>query len=80
MALHPRAAYASLVGPVARALPTMARVTAGDPEQSYLIHKLRGTHLDAGGTGERMPLGQAALSDATIAQFVAWIEQGAGDN
>ncbi len=80
MALHPRAAYASLVGPQALALPDMARVSPGDPAHSYLIHKLRGTHLAVGGSGERMPLGQAALDDAALALFVAWVEQGAQNN
>lgn len=34
----------------------MPRVTPGDPTRSYLVHKLRGTQLEAGGSGARMPM------------------------
>ncbi|WP_029041583.1 hypothetical protein [Cucumibacter marinus] len=50
----------------------MAYVTPGAPEESYLYRKLEGTHVDAGGTGERMPLG-GALTDADLTVFREWI-------
>lgn len=33
----------------------MDRIEPGDPEQSYLFHKVRGTHEAAGGRGVQMP-------------------------
>lgn len=36
-------------------LPSMPLVTPGDLKNSYLIHKLEGTHSDVGGKGDRMP-------------------------
>lgn len=47
-------------------------IAPGDPEQSYLFHKIAGTHGEAGGLGERMPLG-GPLSDADIAVIEDWI-------
>ena len=77
-------AYAALVGvmPLAAAVPY---VTAGDPQASYLMHKLDATHaLDAnlggcgcGGAGGPMPSG-APLLDVSVRDVVrSWIEQGA---
>jgi hypothetical protein len=79
MALHPRAAYKSIVGAPSVEAP-LARVKPGAPEESYLLRKIEGTHLDAGGNGERMPLAQAPLDAATIAKFRAWIAAGAPEN
>jgi hypothetical protein len=50
----------------------MAFVTPQSPEDSYLYRKLDGTHLDAGGSGERMPLG-GALTEADLTVFRDWI-------
>jgi hypothetical protein len=55
----PQMAYRNLVGVPSREVD-MSLVTPGDPEQSYLVHKLRGTHVTltprAGErVGERMP-------------------------
>ena len=80
MALHPRAAYASLVGVASIEAPMLQRVHPGKPEQSYLLLKLEGTHLDAGGNGVRMPFGEAPLDAAVIGKFRAWIAAGAADN
>ena len=59
-------------------LPSMKRVAPGDAENSYLVHKLRGTHIDVGGPADtdRMPP-LAALADADIATIEAWINGGA---
>ena len=54
----------------------MPRVTPGDPEESYLFHKLRGTHLDVGGSGVVMPQG-GQVSDQILAMIERWIAQGA---
>lgn len=79
LGLLPQLAYASLVGAASRQAP-MARVTPGQPARSYLLHKLRGTHLDQGGSGVRMPMGQEPLADADLALLQAWIDAGAPDN
>lgn len=76
MKLHPGAAYASLVG-VPSVESKLKRVEAGAPERSYLMHKLDGTHLDAGGSGEQMPFGAPALDEATRQSVRAWIAAGA---
>lgn len=79
LGLMPKLAYDSLVGKQA-VQGKMARVAPREPERSYLLHKLRGTHLDQGGTGARMPLGLEPLGDEDMAQIVAWIAAGAPNN
>jgi hypothetical protein len=79
MALHPGAAYSSLVG-IKSSETEFLRVMPGAPEQSYLLMKLKGTHLDHGGTGGRMPLGGAPLSPELIELISAWIAAGAENN
>jgi hypothetical protein len=54
-------------------------VEPGDPEKSYLIHKLRGTQRRVGGSGNRMPP-SAPLSKAKLRLIERWILQGAEDN
>ncbi|RJG03355.1 hypothetical protein D3878_18610 [Noviherbaspirillum sedimenti] len=79
LGLMPKLAYKSLVGKpsLQSGLP---RVAPREPERSYLLHKLRGTHLDQGGSGARMPLGLQPLGDEEMAQIVAWIAAGAPNN
>jgi len=79
MKLAPKVAYATLVG--VKAMETgLARVEPGKPDQSYLVRKLEGTHVAAGGTGDRMPVGGAPLPPEQMAAIRAWIEQGAQNN
>lgn len=62
---------------------TMNRVTPLKPQQSYLVHKLRGTHIEAGGSGLPMPYSSEAnigLSMETIDMVERWILQGADNN
>jgi hypothetical protein len=80
MALVPGKAYAALVGAESVEVPSMQRVAPGDPEASYLIHKIQGTHLDVGGQGVRMPMHQGPLPSAIISQFRAWVAAGAPNN
>ena len=47
-----------------------------DPEGSYLIHKLEGTHKEVGGTGTPMPP-DAPLDAAEIEAVFTWIADGA---
>ena len=79
LALHPGAAYASLVN-AAAVESKLLRVKPGAPEESYVLLKLEGRHLDAGGNGARMPLGAPPLDEATLTQIRTWIAAGAPEN
>jgi cytochrome c553 len=79
MALHPRAAYRTLVGVKSAGSPLL-RVQPGAPDASYLLRKLEGTQVEAGGGGMRMPMDGEALSAAEIQTIRAWIAAGAPDN
>jgi len=77
LALHRAAAHASLVGRQATGAD-MLLVRPAEPEASYLLHKLRGTHLEVGGSGARMPFGAASLNESDIKKIETWIANGAG--
>jgi hypothetical protein len=72
-------AFAHLAGRQSREAP-MPLVTPGQPEQSYLVLKLEGTHLSARGADARMPLGGAPLSDAELEAIRQWVAAGAQNN
>jgi hypothetical protein len=72
--LSPAVAYANLVGVSSRGKTGAVRVIAGDPENSYLIHKLEGR---PGIVGLRMPLNGPYLTDGQILVIKRWIELGA---
>ena len=59
---------------------SMKRVDPGDPEASYLIHKLRGTHKEVGGEGERMPFDLDPLTEREVAAIVTWIRDCSPNN
>jgi hypothetical protein len=80
ISLAPSKAYANLVGVQSTESPTMARVKAGDPDASYLIHKLDGTQAKAGGHGSQMPFGGPYLDKPTIEAFRGWVREGANNN
>ena len=61
-------------------LPTMDRVEPGDPDVSYLVHKIQGTQASVGGSGSQMPLGGSPLTQAQIDTIRAWIKTGAPNN
>lgn len=75
-----RQAYAELLADSEGA--PLPRVTPGDVEQSYLVHKLHGTHLEVGGNGSPMPVYDPPKPfPANYLKLVeAWIEAGAPDN
>jgi hypothetical protein len=75
--LRPASAYASLVNARSTEQPNLFLVAPGDPEASYLIHKLEGR---AGISGSRMPQGGPFLSSADIAVIRSWIQAGAANN
>ncbi len=72
--------FSNVVNVASRELPSMNRVTPNQPDNSYLVHKVQGTHLDAGGSGSRMPLGRSPLSRDEIDLIRAWIEGSARSN
>ena len=79
LALHPKGGYANLVGVKSMQSPLL-RVAPGSPEDSYLYRKLVGTQVAAGGSGERMPFGDSALSNEQIEAVRRWIVDGAKAN
>jgi len=65
--------YGLLVGVPSAEVPSLLRVKAGDPDNSYLIQKLEGHAA----VGARMPLGGPYLSNDVIAVIRQWITAGA---
>ena len=80
MALPPTKAYASLVNAKSSEAPLLMRVVPGKPEKSYLINKLEGTQIAAGGKGARMPFGAEPLPADQIKLIREWIAAGALNN
>ena len=69
------ASYNALVGVSSLEKPGLMRVNPGDPENSYIIHKLEGR---AGIVGVRMPRGNGPfLTEGQILVIKRWIELGA---
>jgi hypothetical protein len=79
LALNPADAYLNLVGRPSIESP-LVRVKPDSPEDSYLIRKIEGTHLKAGGKGARMPLGGPVLDGESVAVIRAWIVTGAPES
>jgi len=70
--------YASLVRVASTGKPGAVRVIPGDPDNSYLIHKLEG-RSDI--IGVRMPRGNGPyLTDGQILVIKRWIANGAPNN
>ncbi|HCP46804.1 MAG TPA: hypothetical protein DIU15_12230, partial [Deltaproteobacteria bacterium] len=79
----PSLLYALLVGIPSFQSPAVDRIEPGQPELSYVIHKLEGTHGGVGGSGYRMPYGCSGalcLDAATIDGIRSWIADGAPNN
>jgi hypothetical protein len=70
-------AYANLVNVASRGKPSATRVVPGEPDSSYLIHKLEGQPSII---GQRMPLNGPYLTTGQIAVIRRWIEEGAANN
>jgi len=68
------AAYASLVGVPSVQRPALMRVAPGNPDASYLIHKLDG---GPNIVGLQMPRVGVSLGDGQIRVIRRWIELGA---
>lgn len=67
-------AYQFLVGVPSNEKPSVLRVKAGDPDNSYMYQKITGA---SGIVGGQMPLGQPPLPAATITAIRQWIANGA---
>ena len=68
-------AYDQLVNFSSTEIPSLKRVNPGNPNDSYLIHKMEGR---AGIVGSRMPFdGPPYLTDSQIQVVKRWIELGA---
>jgi hypothetical protein len=80
MVLAAGQAYDNIVNVASVQVPGMQRIRPGQPQNSYLIHKLDGSHTTVGGSGSRMPLGRAPLSEANIDLIRRWVAAGAGRN
>ena len=81
MSLVAGQAFSNVVNVAARQA-SMKRVTPNQPDNSYLVHKVQGTHLDVGvgGSGSRMPLNRSPLSQSDIDLIRDWIQAGAQSN
>jgi hypothetical protein len=79
IALYSAVAYQYLVG-VPSEESKLKRVEPGDPDSSYIVHKLNGTHVAVGGIGQQMPFGNPPLPDELQAKIREWIAEGAPNN
>jgi len=80
LTLEPNLSYSKLVGMPSTESTAELRVKPGSPDQSYIIAKLQGTQVQAGGSGAQMPYGLAPLSQAQIGLVQQWIAEGAPNN
>jgi hypothetical protein len=58
-------------------LPSMDRVEPNSASNSYLWHKIMGTHVSVGGSGSGMPSGGGFMPDADKQIITDWINSGA---
>lgn len=73
--LEEGAAYDSIVARKSQA-SAFQRIAPGKPEESYLVRKLEDTHVQVGGSGERMPP-MGPLDSALIGAIRDWVKAGA---
>jgi hypothetical protein len=66
--------YNLLVGVPSAEQPNLLRVKPGDPDDSYMVHKIEGL---PGIDGGQMPLGETPLPQSTIDAIRQWITNGA---
>lgn len=68
--------FAMLVNVASTQVPTLLRVSPGDPDNSYLVQKIEGRAA----VGGRMPLGRDPLPQTSIDLVRSWIAAGAQMN
>jgi hypothetical protein len=66
----------AIVG-TASSAPELDLIEPSSAADSYLWHKVSGTHESVGGSGDRMPAGRGPLSSADIDTLAGWIDAGA---
>ncbi|MCK9989784.1 MAG: hypothetical protein WA112_08990 [Rugosibacter sp.] len=79
LTLEPGLSPRSLIAVKSSESPLM-RIAPGKPEDSYLVHKLEGTHLEVGGSGVSMPFSASKLKEQDLALIRRWIASGAPNN
>lgn len=77
LVLAPGQAFANIVNVSSSQNPALNRITPGNPDDSYLVMKIRGA---AGIRGSRMPLGRPPLTAEQIQTIVDWVLEGAQNN
>jgi hypothetical protein len=76
--LRHEVAYANLVGVASRGRPEVQRVEPGEPDSSYLVHKVEGRPNIV---GQRMPrTGGPYLTDGQLLILRRWIALGAAND
>lgn len=68
--------FLNVVNVPSQEVPALMRVLPGQPNSSYLVHKIEGTQA----VGDRMPQGGQPLSANQIAIIRSWITKGALNN
>ncbi len=76
LSLVEASAYMNYVGVASPTVPALNLIEPNEPENSYVMNKLNGTHEDVGGFGGRMP-SEAGLDDSAIQLWADWILAGA---
>jgi len=66
--------FQDLVGIASTEAPSLLRVNPGNPDNSYLVHKIEGRSTIV---GAQMPLNQPALSGPQIEAIRTWTQNGA---
>lgn len=76
MGMDAATAFAAMVGKPSTGAPAVNYVEAGDSAKSYIINKLEGTQIEAGGAGSMMPL-SGTITPEQIQTIKDWIDAGA---
>ena len=70
-------AYDKIVAIRSEDVPGMFLITPFEPQNSYLWLKIMGSHIENGGQGASMPMGDNVLSTQNKHLIQLWIQQGA---
>ena len=71
-------AYANVVGVISAQNAPMPLITPSDTFNSYLLHKILGTHLAVGGSGTEMPKTPSPpLTQGELDLLTLWVTEGA---
>ena len=70
-----RIRYETIVSVASFDVPSMAQIEPGSVEDSYIWHKIKGTHNSIGGGGAPMPKGTKTITSAELADIELWIRE-----